>query len=79
MAGPTIREAEGQLRVCDELVKRSGPRPADAPVPTDVAVDLYTPMMDAAYFIGLVMGARLARALHGSTGDLGPAVGGMDY
>jgi hypothetical protein len=68
MAGPTIREAEAQLRVCDALVTRAGPRPADPPVPTDVAVTLYTPQMDAAYFLGLVMGVRLARALDGTAG-----------
>jgi hypothetical protein len=67
MAGPTIREAEAQLQACDVQVTRTGPRPAEPPpVPTDVAVALYTPQLDAAYFLGLVMGVRLARALDGT-------------
>ena len=64
LAGPEMREAEEQLDRCVAFLQRSA-RPADLTPPCDSANALYTPQIDAAYFIGLAIGVRLGRALEG--------------
>jgi hypothetical protein len=57
----TIAKAEADLSVWDELTDKHWPRPADVEPPTDAACSRYMFEIDAAYFLGIVMGARLAR------------------
>lgn len=64
LAGPAMRDAEDQLDRCLTILNRSA-RPADLPAPCDSANELYTPKIDAAYFIGLAVGVRLGRVLEG--------------
>jgi hypothetical protein len=57
--GATIRESEANLEEWDELTSRI-PHRAELRPPTDEAIGLYTVQMDAAYYVGLAMGLRLA-------------------
>lgn len=66
LAGPAMREAEEQLDRWLAILRTA--RPADLPAPCDSANALYTPMIDAAYCIGLAVGVRLGRALEGGDG-----------
>jgi hypothetical protein len=75
--GRDIVQAERALKTWDDVVTRAVTHPNDPPapgpraiprlgifdLPTDAACAKYTPFMDAAYYLGLAMGARLARTL----------------
>jgi hypothetical protein len=63
MEGKTRRTAQSRLEALDEACK---PQRETMPAPSDVACDFYTPQIDAAYYLGFVIGARLARTLDGA-------------
>lgn len=57
--GPAIVEATAALEAADAQ------RPDPFPFTVDVACDRWTPSITAAYYLGLVIGLRAARALRG--------------
>jgi hypothetical protein len=54
-----MHDAWSALEEADQQV-RQRPRIVDGALPSDAAVNYYTPRLDAAYFLGLAMGLRLA-------------------
>jgi hypothetical protein len=64
-----MRRAERALEQMDALVTNESARRGAAKLqaPSDCANDLYTPQLDAAYFLGLAMGLRAAAVLLGRT------------
>jgi hypothetical protein len=56
--------AEHAIEWAMELVANfDSPKSADTEPPADAACMLYTPKVDAAFYLGLVIGTRLARTL----------------
>jgi hypothetical protein len=57
-----IQQADAELDTYDQLFQRHlSANPSISNFPSDAAVNRWTPEINAAYFLGIVMGARLAR------------------